>query len=163
MCTLIQDREGTPARSASRTSLAKVPATCVQDARIGYIRDVQFFETVRIISANGWICTASRTPRAPSPPPNPAHHIRQHLQHTTVKHKWHRQQIDGTKHLPRGAQRKVAAIQEEKLTAISRSHNIQNYTLVRRLGPEGDLLFFIHNSVSFTRKPLSTTSKNDPN
>ena len=26
----------------------------------------------------------------------------------------------------------------------------------------GGLLFFIHNSLSFTRKPLSTTSKNDP-
>ena len=42
---------------------------------------------------------------------------------------------------------------------------IQNYTLVRhdrRKGPGGGLLFFIHNSVSFTRKSLSTTSKNDP-
>ena len=60
---------------------------------------------------------------------------------------------------------KVAAIHESKLTARSRSPNIQNYTLVRhdqRLGPGGGLLFFIHNSVSFTRKSLSTTSKNDP-
>ena len=60
---------------------------------------------------------------------------------------------------------KVAAIQESKLTAKSRSPNIQNYTVVRqdrRLGPGGCLLFFIHNSVSFTRKPLSTMSKNDP-
>ena len=60
---------------------------------------------------------------------------------------------------------KVAVIQESKLTVESRSPNIQNYILVRqdrRLGPGGDLLFFIHNSVSFTRKPLSTTSKNDP-
>ena len=60
---------------------------------------------------------------------------------------------------------KVVAIQESKLTAKLRSPNIQNYTLVRqdqRLGPGGCLLFFIHNSVSFTRKPLSTTSKNDP-
>ena len=60
---------------------------------------------------------------------------------------------------------KVAAIQESKLTAKSRSPNIQNYTLVRqdrRLGPGGGLLFLIHNSVSFTRKPLSTMSKNDP-
>ena len=30
-------------------SLAKVPATCVQDVRIGYIQDVLFFETLRII------------------------------------------------------------------------------------------------------------------
>ena len=41
---------------------------------------------------------------------------------------------------------KVAAIQESKLTAKLRSPNIQNYTL----------------AVSFTRKPLSTTSKNHP-
>ena len=60
---------------------------------------------------------------------------------------------------------KVAAIQESMLTAKSRSPNIQNYTLVRqdqRQGPGVGLLFFIHNSVNFTRKPLSTTSKNDP-
>ena len=50
MYTRIQDRQGTPARSASKTSLAKVPAaTCVQDVRIGYIQDVLVFETLRII------------------------------------------------------------------------------------------------------------------
>ena len=38
-----------PARSASETSLAKAPATCVQDVRIGYIQDVLVFETLRII------------------------------------------------------------------------------------------------------------------
>ena len=38
-----------PARSASRTSLANVPATCVQDACIGYIQDVLGFETLRFI------------------------------------------------------------------------------------------------------------------
>ena len=32
----------------------------------------------------------------------------------------------------------------------------------RRIGPGGGLLFLIHNSVIFTRKALSTTSKNDP-
>ena len=37
------------ARSASKTSLAKVPATCVQDVHIGYIQDVLVFETLRII------------------------------------------------------------------------------------------------------------------
>ena len=61
---------------------------------------------------------------------------------------------------------KVAAIQETKLTAKSGSPNIQNYTLVRhdlRQGSGGGLLFiYIHNSASFTRKSLSTTSKNDP-
>ena len=32
-----QDRQGTPAWSASKTSLAKVPVTCVQGVNIGYI------------------------------------------------------------------------------------------------------------------------------
>ena len=57
----------------------------------------------------------------------------------------------------------MVALQESKLSAKSRSPNIQNYTLVRhdrRQGTGGGLLFFIYNSVSFTRK--STTSKNDP-
>ena len=38
-------------------------------------------------SANGWICTACRTPpqpRKPSPPHNPAHHVRQDVQHTST-------------------------------------------------------------------------------
>ena len=59
---------------------------------------------------------------------------------------------------------KVAAIQESKLTAKSRSPKIQNYTLVqqdRRQGPGGGLLFFIHNSVSFICKSLSITANND--
>ena len=71
---------------------------------------------------------------------------------------------DGTKHLLEAHNVKVAAIQESKLMPKLRSPNIQNYTLVRqdrRLGPGGGLLFFIHNSVSFTSKPLSTMSKND--
>ena len=83
-------------------------------------------------------------PRAPSPPPSPAisHHIRQVVQHTTVERQWYRQQTDGTKHLTRGAQRQ-SDYQESKLTAKSRSPNIQNYTLVRhdrRQGPGGGLL-----------------------
>ena len=49
MCTRTQDLQRTPARSASETSLAKAPATCVQDVRIGYIQDVLVFETLRII------------------------------------------------------------------------------------------------------------------
>ena len=60
---------------------------------------------------------------------------------------------------------KLAIIQESKLTAESRSPNIQNYTLVRRdrrVGTEGGLLILSITQSSFTRKPLSTTSKNDP-
>ena len=58
--------------------------------------------------ANGWICTACMKPprpRAPSPPHNPAHHVRQVVQHTTVERQWYGQQTDGTKHFPRGARR----------------------------------------------------------
>ena len=111
MCTRTQDRQGTPARSASKTSLAKVPVI------------LQW-------NANG---------------------IGSKQTELSIFLKTHNV--------------KVAAIQESKLTAKSRSPNIQNYTLVRqdrRLGPGGGLLFFIHNSVSFTRKPLSTMLKNDP-
>ena len=121
--------------------------------------------------ANCWICTACMTPpqsRAPPPPPTPAHM-------PTISDKtfnilqWNANGI-GSKQTElsiflEAHNVKVAAIQESKLTAKSRSPNIQNYTLVRqdrRLGPGGGLLFFIHNSVSFTRKPLSTMSKNDP-
>ena len=121
--------------------------------------------------ANGWICTACMTPpqsRAPPPPPTPAHM-------PTISDKtfnilqWNANGI-GSKQTElsiflEAHNVKVADIQESKLTAKSRSPNIQNYILVRqdrRLGPGGGLLFFIHNSVSFTRKPLSTMSKNDP-
>ena len=51
------DRQGTPARSASKTSLAKV-------------QDVDYRK------ANGCVCTACMTPprpRAPTPPPSPTH------------------------------------------------------------------------------------------
>ena len=106
--------------------------------------------------------------RAPLPPPTPAHM-------TTISDKtfnilqWNANGI-GSKQMElsiflEAHNVKVAAIQESKLTAKSRSPNIQNYTLVRQdrcLGPGGGLLFFIHNSVSFTCKPLSTMSKNDP-
>ena len=58
--------------------------------------------------AIGWICTACMTPpqpRASTPPPSHTHHVRQVVQHTTVECQWYLQQTDGTKHLPRGAQR----------------------------------------------------------
>ena len=45
MCTQTQDHQSTPARSPARTSLAKVSATCVQDAHIEYIQDVLVFVT----------------------------------------------------------------------------------------------------------------------
>ena len=49
LLALAGDVHPNPARSASKTSLARVPATCVKDVRIGYIQDVLVFETLRII------------------------------------------------------------------------------------------------------------------
>ena len=52
--------------------------------------------------SNGWICTTRRTPpqpRAPSPPPNPAHTSTMSDKTFNIL-QWHRQQTDGTKHLP---------------------------------------------------------------
>ena len=111
MCTRTQNRQGTPARSASRMSLAKVPATCVQDARNGDIQDVLVFETSRIIiePMAGSVLRVGR------------HHSHAHLPHRLVSptrppcqiirstyhpvgRQWNRKQTDGTKHLPRGAQ-----------------------------------------------------------
>ena len=70
-----QDRQGTPARSASKTSLAKLSATCVQDVRIGCIQDVLVFETLRIIvkPMDLYRLYGATTPRAHSPRPSPAH------------------------------------------------------------------------------------------
>ena len=169
LLALAGDVHPNPGPSASRTSLAKVLATCVHDARIGYIQDVLVFETWRIIVE----------PMAGSVPHVGHHHsharLPYHLVPPTMSDKtfnilqWNANGIDNKQTelsiFLEAHNVKVAAIQESKLTAQSRSPNIQNYTLVRqdrRLGPGGGLLFFIHNSVSFTRKPLSTTSKNDP-
>ena len=139
MCIRTQDRQGTPARSASRTSLAKVPATCVQDARFGYIQDVLVFETLRIIIE----------PMAESVPPVGRHHSHAHLHHRLVPPttsdktfnilQWNDNGI-GNKQTKlsiflEAHNVKVAAIQESKLTAKSRSPNIQNYTLVRQDQP----------------------------
>ena len=172
MCTRTQHRQCTPARSASKTSLAKVPATFVQDVRIGYIKRCSGRRNAADYrKANGWICTVCMTsphPRAPSPPPSPA--LTPTMSDKTFNIlQWNANGI-GNKQTElsiflEAHDVKVAAIQESKLMAQSRSPNIQNYTLVRqdrRQGTGGGLLFFIHNSVGFTRNPLSTTSKNDP-
>ena len=98
------------------------------------------------------------TPHAPSPPPSPAHHDRQDVQHTTVERQRYRQQTDRTKHLPRDAQRQSgchSGVQAHSKIEKSKHPELHPSTT-------GGLLVFIHNSVSFTRKPLSTTSKNDP-
>ena len=45
----VQPMTANDSRPASKTSLAKVPAICVQDACIGYIKDVLVFKTLWII------------------------------------------------------------------------------------------------------------------
>ena len=101
--------------------------------------------------ANGWICTACMTPprpRTPSPPPSPAHMPTMSDKTFNIL-QWNANGI-GNKQTElsiflEAHNVKVAAIQESKLTAKSRSPNIQNYTLVRhdrRQGPGGGLLFF---------------------
>ena len=103
-------------------------------------------------------------PHAPSQPPSPGHTPTMSDKSFNIR-QWNANGI-GNKQTElsiflEAHNVKVAAGQESKLTAKSRSPNIQNYTLVRQ-GPGGGLLFFIHNLVSFTHKSLSTTSKNDP-
>ena len=92
MCTRTQ--------STSRTSLVKASATCVQDARIWYIKDVLVFETLRLIIE----------PMAGSVQPVGRHHIHARLPHRLVPPTCPPYQTtrstyySGTKHLPRGAQ-----------------------------------------------------------
>ena len=146
-------------------SLALVPATCVQDAHIGYIQDVMVFETLQII-------VEKMTGSVPHVGHHHSHaqlqhrlvthfhHVRQGVQHTLVERQWHRQQTDRTKYLPQGTRQSAGHSEESKLMAQSRSPNIQNYTLVqhdRCIDPGASLLFVIHNSLNFSRKPLSTT------
>ena len=60
---------------------------------------------------------------------------------------------------------KVAAIQESKLSTRSKTPFIQNYTTVRKdraQGQGGGLVFFIHNSISFTKRPSQSSSSRDP-
>ena len=86
--------------------------------------------------ANGWICTTCRTPpqpHAPSQPPRPAHMLTI-LYKTFNLLQWNANGI-GKKLTElsiflEAHNIKVAAIQESKLTAKSRSLNIQNYTIV---------------------------------
>ena len=60
---------------------------------------------------------------------------------------------------------KVAVIQESKLTIISRTPNIQNFTTVRKdcdQGQVGGLLTLIHKSINFSRRPDSPDTIADP-
>ena len=117
--------------------------------------------------ANDWMCTACMTPprpRAPTPSPSPTHTPTMSDKSFNIL-QWNANRIDNKQTelsiFLEAHNVKVAAIQEFKLTAKSISPNIQNYTLVRhdlRQGPGGGLLFFIHNSVSFTRKSITVNN-----
>ena len=112
--------------------------------------------------ANGWICTACMTPpqpRAPTPPPSSTHTPTMSDKSFNIL-QWNANGI-GNKQTElsiflEAHNVKVAAIQESKLTAKSRSPDIQNYTLVghdRRQGPGGGLLFL------FITQPASLASR----
>ena len=102
--------------------------------------------------ANGWICTVCMTPpkpRAPSPPPSPDHRPTMSDKTFNIL-QWNANGISNKQTelsiFLEAHDVKVAAIQESKLTAQSRSQNIQIYTLVRqdrRQGPGGGLLIFL--------------------
>ena len=107
--------------------------------------------------ANGRICTACMTPpqpRAPSPPPSPAHTPTMSDKTFNIL-QWNANGI-GNKQTElsiflEAHDVEVTAIQEFKLTAKSRSPNIQNYTLVRqdrRQGPGAYCFLFITQSAS---------------
>ena len=97
--------------------------------------------------ANDWICSTCSTlpqPCASSPLPSPAHT-------STVS--------GGTMHIPGGAQRQSGGhsrVQAHGTIEKSQHPELHPSTTGQNLGTGGDLLVFIHNSVNFTRKSLST-------
>ena len=97
MCTRTQDRQGTPDRSASKTALAKVPCSGLRNV-VDYRRSM-VGSVPPIRRHHSHVHLPHRLVPHTRPP------CRQDVQHTSVERQWHLQQIDGTKHLPRGAQR----------------------------------------------------------
>ena len=60
---------------------------------------------------------------------------------------------------------KVAVIQESKLSSKSKNPCIRNYTTARKDRPHshgGGLLVFIHESITFSKQPLSPEALSDP-
>ena len=91
--------------------------------------------------------------------------VRQDVQHTTVERQWYRQQTDGTKHLPRSAHSQSgghSGVQAHSTIKKSKHPELHPSTTGSTSRPRRRLTVYIHNSVGFTRKTLSTTSKNDP-
>ena len=147
MCTRPQDRQGTPARSASRTSLANVPATCVQGAHSGYIQDVLVFETLRIIIE-------------PMADLYRLHHSHAHLPHCLVPPtmsdktlnilQWNANGIGNKQtELSISSRRTTSKLRPFRSPSSRRNREIPTSSPTH-LGPGGCLLFVIHNSVSFT-------------
>ena len=98
-------------------------------------------------------------PRAPSPPPTPAH-MPTISDNTFNILQWNA----NAKHLPRGAQRQSgghSGVQTHGTIEKSQHPELHPSTTGSTPMPRRRL-FFNHNSVSFIHKPLSTTSKNDP-
>ena len=123
---------------------------CSLHVRIGYIQDVLVSEIWRII-----VESMTR-----SVPPVRRHHRNAHLrhrlvppthppcqttcvQHTSVEPQLHRQQTNGTKHLPRCAQCQSGC--HSGVQAHGPIIPVQNYTLVRQdrhLGPVGGFFYY---------------------
>ena len=88
--------------------------------------------------------------RAPSPPPSPAHHVRQDVQHTTVERQWYRQQTDGSNYLPRSAQRQSgghSGVQAHGKLEKSKHLELHPSTTGSTSRPRRRPTVFIHNSI----------------
>ena len=152
MGTRTQDRQGTPARSDFKNVTSQGTSyLCTRCSHWVHSRCTGLRNAAAYRKSNGWICTVYMTPPqpgAPSPPPSPAHTPTMSDKSFNIL-QWNANGI-GNKQTElciflEVHDLTVAVIQESKLTANSRSPNIQNYILVRqdrRPGPGGGLLFF---------------------
>ena len=141
-----QDRQGIPARSASKASLAKVPVSCVQDARFGNIQYVLIFERLRI----------SIEPMAGSVPPVGRHANLHHRPPCQTRRSTYysgtpmASATNGTKHIPRGAQRQSgghSGIQTHGKIEKSQHPELHPGTTVSTHRPKRRFTVFIHNSI----------------
>ena len=140
MCTRTQDHQGTPARTASRTSLATVPATCVQYGRIGYIQDVLVFKThTRAIQTTVKL--------------EKSHHI-------AGQHKRNQNKLEELKLLIHHTHADIITLQKSKLTPNAKTHKVHNFTTMRtdRLhNAEGMLITLSRDNITFTTTDIPST------
>ena len=147
MCTRTQDRQGPLLGLLQNVTSQGISHPCTRCSHWVHSRCSGLRNAADYREANGWICTACMTPRHADchhrlVPPTMSDKTFNRLQWNVngIGNKQTELSIFLEAHTV-----KVAAIQESRLTAKSRSPNIQNYTLVRqdrRQGPGGDLLFF---------------------